>query len=109
VPIRNIIRDTGYSFHQGSNRHGLVRKICKMEEFFVSSIQHCFLFLPSVFTVSENAGIEPRTVAKCYNFLFELAEWLECLAVNAKVTTVLGSIPASSSPVESEGRQMKQC
>ncbi len=29
--------------------------------------------------------------------------------VNAKVTTVLGSIPASSDTGESEGRQMKQC
>jgi hypothetical protein len=26
------------------------------------SIQHCFLFRPSDSTVSENAGIEPRTV-----------------------------------------------
>jgi hypothetical protein len=34
----------------------------------------------------------------------DLAEWLERLAVNANVATVLGSIP-----VESEGRQMKQC
>ncbi len=59
--------------------------------------------------MSEDAGIEPWTVAECYNFLFELAEWLKCLAVNAKVTTVLGSIPASSSPVEFEGRQMKKC
>jgi hypothetical protein len=37
-----------------------------------------------------------------------LAGWLERLAVNAKVATVLGSIPASSDTVESEGRQMKQ-
>jgi hypothetical protein len=34
---------------------------------------------------------------------------IEHLAVNAKVATVLGSIPASSDTVESEGRQMKQC
>jgi hypothetical protein len=35
-----------------------------------------------------------------------IAEWLEHLAVNAKVATVLGgSIPASSDTVESEGRQ----
>jgi hypothetical protein len=35
-----------------------------------------------------------------------IAEWLERLAVNAKVATVLGgSIPASSDTVESEGRQ----
>ncbi len=38
-----------------------------------------------------------------------LAEWLERLTANAVVTTVLGSIPASSDTVESEGRQMKQC
>jgi hypothetical protein len=37
---------------------------------------------------------------------WDLAEWLERLAANA---TVLGSIPASSDTVESEGRQMKQC
>jgi hypothetical protein len=35
--------------------------------------------------------------------------FLERLAVNAKTATVLGSIPASSDPVESEGRLMKQC
>ncbi len=32
---------------------------------------------------------------------------LERLAVNAKVVRVLGSIPAPSDTVESEGRQMK--
>jgi hypothetical protein len=37
-----------------------------------------------------------------------LAEWLERLTANALVATVLGSIPASSDTVESEGRQMKQ-
>ena len=41
--------------------------------------------------------------------IWDLAELLECLAVNAKVATVLGSIPASSDTVESEGQQMKQC
>ncbi len=39
---------------------------------------------------------------------WDLAEWLERLAVNAEVATV-GAIPASSDTVESEGRQMKQC
>jgi hypothetical protein len=38
-----------------------------------------------------------------------LADWLEQLTVNAKVATVLGSIPASSDTVASEERQMKQC
>ncbi len=36
-------------------------------------------------------------------------EWLKRLDVNAKVATVLGSIPASSDTRESEGRQIKQC
>jgi hypothetical protein len=40
---------------------------------------------------------------------WDLAKWLERLAVNGKVATVLGSIPASSDSVESEGRQMRQC
>ncbi len=37
------------------------------------------------------------------------AKWLERLKANAKVTTVLGTITASSDTVKSEGRQMKQC
>ncbi len=36
-------------------------------------------------------------------------EWLGRLTANAVVLTILGSIPASSDRVESEGRQMKQC
>ncbi len=32
-----------------------------------------------------------------------IAEWLELLTANAKVATVLGSIPASSDTVEAEG------
>ncbi len=40
---------------------------------------------------------------------WHLAEWLERLAVNAKVAIVLGFIPASSDTVESERQQMKQC
>jgi hypothetical protein len=39
---------------------------------------------------------------------WDLAVWLERLTVDAGVTTVLGSILASSDTVES-GRQMKQC
>ncbi len=38
-----------------------------------------------------------------------IAQWFERLAVNAEVATVLGSIPASSDTVWSEGRQMKKC
>jgi hypothetical protein len=41
--------------------------------------------------------------------LSDFAEWLERLTVNAIGATVLGSIPASSGTVESEGRQIKQC
>jgi hypothetical protein len=37
------------------------------------------------------------------------SEWLERLNANAKVATVLGSMPASFDTVESQGRQMKQC
>ncbi len=40
---------------------------------------------------------------------WDLAEWLERLAVSVKVATVLGSIPVSYDIVESEERQMKQC
>jgi hypothetical protein len=39
----------------------------------------------------------------------DLAEWLERLTATAVVATVMGSIPASSDTVESEGQQMKQC
>ncbi len=37
------------------------------------------------------------------------AELLERLTANAVVATALGSIPASSDTVETEGLQMKQC
>jgi len=39
---------------------------------------------------------------------WDLVEWLDRLAVDAKIATVLGSILASTDTVESEGRQMKQ-
>ncbi len=39
--------------------------------------------------------------------LCDLAEWLELLISIDKVATFLGSIPASSDNMESEGRQMK--
>jgi hypothetical protein len=39
----------------------------------------------------------------------DIAEWLEPLTGNAKVATVLGSIPTSSDTVQSEGLRMKQC
>jgi hypothetical protein len=37
-----------------------------------------------------------------------MSAWLERLAVNAKVATVMGSIPAFSVTGKSEGRQMKE-
>jgi hypothetical protein len=40
---------------------------------------------------------------------WNLAEWLERLADNAWVASVLGLILASCDTVESDGRQMKQC
>ncbi len=52
-------------------------------------------------------------VAECGWYLAEcgwdLAEWFERLIASVEVATVLGSIPASSDSVESEGRQMKKC
>ncbi len=47
-----------------------------------------------------------------YKLGWDIAEWLERLTANAVVATVLGSvgsIPASSDTLKSEGRQMKQC
>jgi hypothetical protein len=38
-----------------------------------------------------------------------LNEWFEFLTTSAEAATLLGSIPASSDTVESEGRQTKQC
>ncbi len=40
---------------------------------------------------------------------WDLAACLKRLTANAVVAIVLGSIPASSDTMESEGRQMKQC
>ncbi len=44
-----------------------------------------------------------------YSSLVDLAECLERLTANAKVATVLGSIPSYSDSVESERRHIKQC
>jgi hypothetical protein len=43
------------------------------------------------------------------HIIMKKAEWLERLTANAKVATVLGSIPACPDTGESEMRQMKQC
>ncbi len=40
---------------------------------------------------------------------WDLASGQSVQTANAKVATVLGSIPASSDTGDSEGRQMKQC
>ncbi len=48
----------------------------------------------------------PPSPTSCY-WGWDLAEWLERLTANAEVATVLGSIPASSDKVESEGRHME--
>ncbi len=54
---------------------------------------------------------QPRLppVARPLPASLQVSVWLDRLAVNSKVATVLGSIPASFDTVESEGRQMKQC
>ncbi len=53
---------------------------------------------------------QPRTIFRNIDFTRRsLAKWLERLAVNAKVATALGSIPASSDTVEAERWQMKKC
>ncbi len=70
------------------------------------------------------SSISLKMILSCYsccpfkikNFRTFLDEWMrssrvgrERLTANAVVATFLGSIPASSDTVESEGRQMKQC
>jgi hypothetical protein len=75
-------------------------------------------FDPSRWPLSSSSAISPQvSICTVYCIVMrssrirglDLAEWLERLAVNGDVATVLGSIPASSDTVESEGRQMKQC
>ncbi len=50
-----------------------------------------------------------RVWISCSRCGWDVAEWLERLTALAEVAAVLGSIPASSDIVESEGRQIKQC
>ncbi len=55
----------------------------------------------------DGAGrFNPNLTLASSEYLFgrDLAEWLERLTAKAVVATVLGSIPASSDTVESEGR-----
>ncbi len=42
---------------------GRIFKLFFKEDFFMYDILHCFIFRPSDFIVSEDAGIEPRPVA----------------------------------------------
>ncbi len=64
------------------------------------------LWMRSIRVVDE---IYPSCAWDLAKYGWDLVEWLERLTANAAVATVLGSIPASSDTVESEGRQMKQC
>ncbi len=67
------------------------------------------------FAVDVECRVANEILAKLLSFGFQiyylwmsLAEWLERLTANAAIAIVLGSIPATSDTVESEGRQMKQ-
>jgi hypothetical protein len=62
-------------------------------------------FLPEDATPSQPRDATPSLPVDAT----DVAEWLERLTANAKIATVLGSIPASSVTAESEGKQMKQC
>ena len=64
---------------------------------------YIFYFFIFILVASFRSGSIPvQNTAKLY--LPFVAEWLERLAVNAKVATVQGSIPASSDTVEYDGR-----
>jgi hypothetical protein len=63
--------------------------------------------------LTSNLKQTPRKVSQRLQSWWDLAKWLErltakCRSRHSPVATVLGSIPASSDTVESEGRQMKQ-
>jgi hypothetical protein len=49
-----------------------------------------------------------KKACKMLRRYLDLAEWLERLTANVIVATFLGSIPAGSDTVESEGRQIRQ-
>jgi hypothetical protein len=66
------------------------------------------LFMLHAYDQRTRAMIKGRGLDQLFS-RWDLAEWLERLSANAEAATVLGSIPASSYTVESEGRQMKQC
>ncbi len=54
-------------------------------------------------------GSQPQIPGNVDAWMRSIRVVRECLTANAKVTTFLGSIPASSDTMESEGRQMKKC
>ncbi len=70
-------------------------------------------FLPPVCCQSFVSALRPMLIQNPVetvdnNFSgWDLVKWLERLTAYAVVATVLGSIPASSGTVESEGRQIK--
>jgi hypothetical protein len=53
--------------------------------------------------VKQSEGFQVSSDAR-----YKILRWLVRLTANAEVATVLGSIPAYSDTVKSEGRQMKQ-
>jgi hypothetical protein len=53
---------TGSAVH---NHHPSEHQSRRKRGIFLYDIQHCFIYRPSDFSVSEDAGIEPRTVATC--------------------------------------------
>ncbi len=82
-------------------------------KFFIFSFNRSFLPSPRFFHSWQDFLIFCTAFHSC---LSEVLWWMrssrvvrERLAVNAKVATVMGSIPASPDTVESEGQQMKQC
>ncbi len=55
--------DSTYSISTGSSDTSFALQPIGFFFFFMYDIQHCFISRPSDSTVSEDAGIEPRTVA----------------------------------------------
>jgi hypothetical protein len=78
-----------------------------------TTFSHRIVAFSSLFILTpKKQNKKNRKIARSYNtikWIGSIAEWLERLTANSEVATVLGSIPASSDTVESEGRQMKQC
>jgi hypothetical protein len=75
---------------------------------FKGPIHNVMMVLCCSLDCSVDQRISRLTFWRISTSVWDLAEWLERLTVNAEVATVLGSVPASSETVESEGWQMKQ-